>query len=103
MPAWTGDSGYIGYQMKMNEYNIGIAARVETAAREFEIGTLTLDEVQGTLASAASLFENDGSGVSELVRLVEADLELIKFGMLLEDQRPAAIFRLDELRTALHS
>jgi len=87
--------------MKMNECNIGIATRVESAIREFETGMLNLDEVQSTLASAASLFENDGAGASELVRIAEADLELIRFSMLVEEQRPAAMFRLDELRTTL--
>lgn len=50
---------------------------------------------------AIPLFENDGSGIADFVRLAEADLEEIQFTALLDEQRPAAIFRLDALRATL--
>jgi hypothetical protein len=42
-----------------------------------------------------------GSGVAEATRRAEADLEEIRFTVLLDEQRPAAVFRLDALRTAI--
>lgn len=89
--------------MNMNNYNADVAARIATAIQDFEAERLPLEEVQSALRSAASLVENDGSGVADLVRLAEADLETIQFTMLLDEQRQAAIFRLDMLRAALDS
>ncbi|WFE98580.1 hypothetical protein [Micromonospora sp. WMMD964] len=85
----------------MSEYNAKIAARLNAAIRDFETELLTLDEIQAALQSAISLFENDRSRVSELVRLAEVDLEEIQFTVLAAEQRPAAIFRLARLRASL--
>jgi len=87
--------------MKMNEYNATVAEGVLAAIAELEAGTRTLGEVQAILRSAIPRFENDGSGVADAVRLAEADLEEIQFATLLDEQVPAAIFRLDDLRTAI--
>lgn len=87
--------------MKMNEYNAEVAQDVLAAIAGLEAGTLTLGDTQAALQSAVARFENDGSGVAKAVRLAEADLEEIHFTTLLDEQRPAAIFRLDELRAAI--
>jgi hypothetical protein len=60
--------------MIMNVYNAGVAALLSTAIRDYEAGSLSLAEVQSILQSAIPLFENDGSGVADFVRLAEADL-----------------------------
>jgi hypothetical protein len=85
----------------MNDYNSGIAARLVSAIQDFESGSLTLGEMQAVLEAAAALLENDESAVTELVRVAAADVEEIRFTVFLDEQRPAAIFRLDELRSAL--
>ncbi|MET3904929.1 hypothetical protein [Paenarthrobacter sp. 4246] len=87
----------------MNSYNAKVVARVSKAIQDVEDGLVSLDEVQTMLGSAASLFENDGTGLSELARTAEADIELIQFTMLQEEHRPAAIWMLDGLRTAMES
>lgn len=87
--------------MKMNDYNAQIANDVLAAITGLEAGTLTLGDTQAALQSAMALFENDGSGVANAVRLAEADLEAIQFKTLRDEQRSAAISRLDELRTAI--
>ena len=87
--------------MTMNEYNAAVAQGVLTAIADLEAGKCTLAEAQAVLQSAIPRFENDGSGVAEAVRLAEADLEEIQFTTLLDEQVPAAIFRLDELRASI--
>lgn len=87
--------------VKMNDYNAGVVRRVLTAIAGLEAGTIALGDAQSALQIAIPLFENDGSGVGDAVDSAEADLELIQFTTLLEEQRPAAILRLSELRTAI--
>lgn len=87
--------------MKLNDYNAAVAREVLAAIAGLEEGILTLGEVQAALQSSIQRFENDGSGIGTAVRLAEADLEEIQFTTLLDEQRPAAIFRLDELRAAI--
>lgn len=87
----------------MNSYNTGVVTRVSKAIQDFEDGWVSLDEIQTTLGSAASLFENDGTGLSELARTAEADIELIQFTMLQDEQRPEAILLLGALRRTMES
>jgi hypothetical protein len=87
--------------MTMNEYNAAVAQGVLAAISDLEVGTRTLADVQAVLQSAISRIENDGSGVAEAMRLAEADLEEIQFTTLLDEQVPAAIFRLDGLRASI--
>lgn len=89
--------------MTMNSYNSRLATRVSRAIDDFELGRLSLEEVQNIVDSAASLFENDGTGLRELARVAEADMERIRFAMLRDEQRPAAIFLLDTFRAAMES
>lgn len=89
--------------MKLNAYNAAVAQDVLAAIAGLEQETLTIGDVQAVLQSAVQRFENDGSGVAASVSLAEADLEEIQFTRLLDEQRPAAIFRLDELRATIES
>ena len=87
--------------MSVSSYNQSVLTRIHEAVTAFASGELDLDQIQSTLQSSVGLLENDGSGVTDLVRLAEADIEEIRFTRLIDEQRPAVIFRLDELLEAL--
>lgn len=84
----------------MNAHNRGVTARLIEEIDRFTSGG-ELGEMQSQLQAALTLLERDGSTVREAVRLAEADVEEIQFIVLLDEQRPAAVFRLDQLREAL--
>jgi hypothetical protein len=83
--------------MSLSDYNQRVLDRLRESFSAFVAGKLDLDEIQAALQSTLGLLENDRSGVAELVRLAEADVEEIRFTRLLDEQRPAVIFRVDEL------
>lgn len=85
----------------MNEYNARLARKVLEAIKNLENGTSTLAETQSLLESVVPLFENDGLGLENAIRLAATDLEQIQFTTLQDEQVPAAIFRLDNLRSAV--
>ena len=85
----------------MSDYNAGVVTRLTAAIQAFEHGRLSFDEIQVALQTAIQLLESDGSGFSELVRLAEADLEEIRFTLLLAEQRPAVVIRLGRLQELL--
>jgi hypothetical protein len=85
----------------MNAHNREAVTRLIGDIDRFTGGEIRLDEMQSQLQAALTLFERDGSTARESVRLAEADVEEIRFTMLLDEQRPAAVFRLDQLREAL--
>jgi hypothetical protein len=85
----------------MNAHNRGVVTRLAGKIDAFTSGKIELDEMQSQLQAALTLFERDGSTACEAVRLAEADVEEIRFTMLLDEQRSAAVFRLDELRETL--
>lgn len=87
--------------MRVNDNNQSVLARIRQAVATFASGRLELDDIQAVLQSGLGLLENDGSGVIDLVRLAEADIEEIRFTQLLDEQRPAVAFRLDALLDAL--
>jgi hypothetical protein len=87
--------------MMMSRYNLTLTEEVLAAIRNLEDGTSTIADVQSVLKSVVPLVENDGSTLKDAVRLAEADLEEIQFTKLLDEQVPAAIFRLDKLRGAV--
>jgi len=87
--------------MSVSDYNQGILAKLRGSVTAFAAGELDLDQIQAELQSSLGLLENDGSGVADLVRLAEADVEEIRFTRLLDEQRPAVTFRLDELLETL--
>lgn len=85
----------------MNSYNFRLARKVLEAIKNLENGRSSLAETQSVLESVAPLVENDGSGLENAIRLAAADLEEIQFTTLRDEQVPAAIFRLDNLRAAV--
>lgn len=87
--------------MNVSTYNQGILTKIAEMVTAFEADDLDLGQVQSILQSSVGLLENDGSEVIALIRLAEADIEEIRYTRLLEEQRLAAIFRLDKLVQAL--
>jgi hypothetical protein len=87
--------------MSLNEYNSRLLCQLRKDVAGFLAGELELDQIQWALQSTISLLENDGSGVADAIRLAEADVEEIRFTRLLDEQRPAVTFRLDELVAGL--
>ena len=85
----------------MNEYNFGVLSRLIDAIDEFQKGDIELDDMQARLQSALMLYETAADAAWHALRLAEADIEEIRFTMLLDEQRPAAVFRLDDLRESL--
>jgi hypothetical protein len=83
--------------MSLSDYNQQLLGRLRASVREFVAGGLTIGQIQSVLESVSVLLENDGSGVADAVRLAEADVEEIRFTLLLDEQYPAAISRLEEL------
>ena len=83
--------------MSPNEYNRVLLGGLRASVQGFIVGELDLDEIQSVLQSALGLLENDGCEVVEAVRLAEADVEEIRFTRVLEEQRSAVVFRLDQL------
>jgi hypothetical protein len=89
--------------MRTSDHNEAVLDRLRGSVASFVAGELELEDILAALQSAVDLLENDGTGVANTVRLAEADVEEIRFTRLLDEQRPAAIFRLDELFAALPS
>lgn len=87
--------------MNGTEHNEVILARLRDAVARFGSGGLDLDGIQSQLQQALGLLERDGSGIADLVRGAEADVEEIRFTQLLDEQVSAVIFRLDKLLDAL--
>jgi hypothetical protein len=85
----------------MNAHNRDAVTRLVGVIDRFTSDGVELDEMQSQLKSTLALLERDGSTASEAIRLAEADVEEIRFARLLDEQRPAAVFRLDQLRDAL--
>lgn len=84
-----------------SEQNQVVLARLQAAFAQFVSGDTDLAEFQSEVCSTASLFENDGTGAADAVRLAEADMEEIRFTRPLNEQRPATIFRIEELMVEL--
>lgn len=87
--------------MTVNEYNSRILLDLLANATAFEMNELTVGEIQASIENAITLVENDGSGVAELLRGTEADLESIRFTRLQQEQRPAALARIKQFRVNL--
>ena len=83
--------------MSPNEYNRDVLGGLRASVQEFIVGELDLEEIQSALQSASGRLEDDGSEVVEAVRLAAADVEEILFTRLLDEQRSAVVFRLDQL------
>lgn len=87
--------------MSLSDYNRGLLEQLRESTAAFNAGNLDLGQIQAALQSTYSRLENDGSGVADLVRLAEADIEEIRFTQLLDEQRAAVAFRVDALLDAL--
>lgn len=87
--------------MSRSTSNEQLVERLRETVAQFQAGRLDLDELQAALQSAMSLAENDGSNTRDVIRGAEADVEEIRFTRLLDEQRPAIVFLLDELLTSL--
>jgi hypothetical protein len=85
----------------MNANNQQIISRLVAELDRFVRGDVDLEGVQATLQSMSTLLEQDESGVGKAVRSAESDIEEIRFTKLRDEQRAAAIFRLDDLRDQL--
>lgn len=83
--------------MKLSAQNQRVLDSLRASVTGFAAGDLDLDEIQAALQSRFGLLENDGTYVADLVRLAEADIEEIRFTRILDEQRPAVLFRLDKL------
>ena len=87
----------------MNDHNHRVVETLRARVAAFVAGELDLVEIQFALQSCYALLENDGSEVRRLVRRAEAEVEQIRFTQLLDEQRPAVVFQLDELLGALEA
>jgi hypothetical protein len=85
----------------MNELNSRILTRLVDSMDAFIRGEIELEDIQARLQSAEGLLERDTPNFIQAIHLAEADLESIQFTMLSDEQRPAAVFRLDELRASI--
>ena len=71
------------------------------AIRRFEKGEIELAELQSSIVSNGSAVDGASSELLDAVRQVDADLEHIQHGMLLEEQRGAAVESLRSLMREL--
>ena len=85
----------------MNANNERVVSRLRGTISSFHAGETDVDAILASLRGEVGLAENDGSGLADLVRLAEADIEEIRFTRLQAEQRPAVARRLDELAAAL--
>jgi hypothetical protein len=85
----------------MNGANRRVLESLLESLDEFLRGGMSVEEVQQSLQSTLELLEREAGDLSESIRLAEADLEEIRFTMLLDEQRPAAVVCLDPIRRAI--
>lgn len=80
-----------------SSHNEKVVGRLRNAVERFTRGDLDLEGVQASMQSAISLLERDGSTTADVIRAAEADVEEVRFTRLLDEQRPAVVFRLDRM------
>jgi hypothetical protein len=85
----------------MTPHNRSLATTLVELIDRFANDETSVSDMQSRLQSAMVLFDREPTSPERAVRIAEADLEEILFTMIRDEQRPAAIFRLDELRTYL--
>jgi hypothetical protein len=76
----------------------GILLALLRAINDLDAGRSSIAEVQQRLEANASALDNSAGELVQALRAVDADLEEIQFTMLLDEQHPAAVFRLDPIR-----
>ncbi|RBY76604.1 hypothetical protein DQ239_13780 [Blastococcus sp. TF02-09] len=84
----------------MSVGNEAVLEELLGALDDFVHGRLSVEDVQRHLQLSLNVLERDGSSLQDDIRAAEADLEEIRFTMLLDEQRSATVFRLDPLRIA---
>lgn len=85
----------------MTQTNRTVVSALLDAIDGFVAGELDIPDIQTRLQSGLGLLERGLGDVSSAIRAAEADLEEIQFTMVLDEQRPAAVFRLNSLRGQL--
>lgn len=87
----------------MSSVNRRIVQSVIDSIDRFIEGGISLGGLQSALQSGLGALERSPARFTEMIRLAEADLEEIRFTMLLEEQKSAATFLVDSLRAELES
>jgi hypothetical protein len=87
----------------MDAMSEAIVIDLAEAIDAFVGGLIDLPELQARLAAGASALDGTYSALVEELHQVDGDLERIQFTMLQDEQRPAAVFRLDATRDAVSS
>ncbi|MGH3544401.1 MAG: hypothetical protein ACRDPW_00470 [Mycobacteriales bacterium] len=85
----------------MTRTNRMVVSAILDAIDGFVAGELDIPDIQVRLQSGLGILERGLDDVSSAIRIAEADLEEIQFTMLLDEWRPAVVFRLDSLRGQL--
>jgi len=85
----------------MTQTNRTVVSALLDAIDGFVAGELDIPDIQARLQSGLGLLERGLGDVSSVIRFAAADLEEIQFTMVLDEQRPAVVFRLNSLRGQL--
>jgi hypothetical protein len=84
-----------------SSHNDRVLRRLKDAAASFLTGEVGVEEIQWSIESASDLLERDGRGTRDVLRRADADVEVARFTLPLEEQRAAVSRRvrvlLDEL------
>jgi hypothetical protein len=70
---------------------------------EFERGAMDVERLQSGLEACAAALDNSSREILDELRRVDADLERIRFTILLQDQPEAARVRIGQLRDLISS
>ncbi len=87
----------------MTGQNRQVLTALRASIDAFTRGEISLEDVQSRLQSSLDLLESGNPLVPEAIRIAEGDLEEIRFARLLDEQRPAAVLRLDDLRFLINA
>lgn len=87
----------------MTKVNRSVLQVTVRAIDAFINDEMSIADMQAQLQNSFSFLERGSDVLAEEIRLAEADLEEIQFTMLLDEQRPNAIFRLERLRDVILS
>lgn len=87
----------------MTKVNRSVLQVTVRAIDAFINDEMSIADMQAQLQNSFSFLERGSDVLAEEIRLAEADLEEIQFTMLLDEQRPNVIFRLERLRDVILS
>jgi hypothetical protein len=85
----------------VNEANKKVLTSLITSIDTFTRGEMDLEDIQARVRSASTLLERDTPDLSDELRQAENDLERNEFLTPLDEQRPAAVLLLNELRSVI--